>query len=428
MYRKRLIWTVLIAAILFYSNAKGVQIQVSWDGGGDGISWEDANNWNPDIVPNNTGDTSFFVTIEANEGSPEIEIVVTESITIDRMNCSSHRYGDIDLGTQNPNGLEMRFLDPNGLTNQGSGVLELFGDDYGSLTIFGNVRNTMEAELEFWVDVEISDGDLFNDVNGTIQAGRDDLSVENLENRGTLVLDPKAYLFVDNTINNFGLIDFKGANCECDGTIINKSNGIIQGYGIVKFDGFLQNEGKIISSSGSLVIMSDQYLTNTGTLQNNPVSQLHIQTPVEVNNLGIIQVSAGGGITFDNNLTNNSNSVIELLGGTLSTPSLIQFPDTSFVGFGAISGNVIIEENGIIKLSGPTNIFGNVEIETNATLEVSDGTTLVTGLTTNDGTIHMKGGRLIPQGGLTNNGNVLWEPGLYNNIADFNLDGRVNLH
>lgn len=29
--------------------------------------------------------------------------------------------------------------------------------------------------------------------------------------------------------------------------------------------------------------------------------------------------------------------------------------------------------------------------------------------------------------GLTNNGNIIWEPGLYNNIADFNLDGVVNL-
>ena len=40
----------------------------------------------------------------------------------------------------------------------------------------------------------------------------------------------------------------------------------------------------------------------------------------------------------------------------------------------------------------------------------------------------MKGGRLIPQGGFTNNGIVIWEPGLYNNIADFNLDGQVNIY
>ena len=39
----------------------------------------------------------------------------------------------------------------------------------------------------------------------------------------------------------------------------------------------------------------------------------------------------------------------------------------------------------------------------------------------------MKGGRLIPQGGFTNNNcTIIWEPGLYNNMADFNLDGKVD--
>ena len=29
----------------------------------------------------------------------------------------------------------------------------------------------------------------------------------------------------------------------------------------------------------------------------------------------------------------------------------------------------------------------------------------------------MKGGRIIPQGGYTNNGNIIWEPGLYNKAS-----------
>lgn len=50
-----------------------------------------------------------------------------------------------------------------------------------------------------------------------------------------------------------------------------------------------------------------------------------------------------------------------------------------------------------------------------------------TGQTTCNGTIHIKGGYVIPQGGLSGNCNVIWEPGLYTNVADFNLDGQVNL-
>jgi len=40
----------------------------------------------------------------------------------------------------------------------------------------------------------------------------------------------------------------------------------------------------------------------------------------------------------------------------------------------------------------------------------------------------MIGGRIIPQGGFTNNNcRIVWEPGLYTNVAHFNLDGKVNL-
>ena len=40
----------------------------------------------------------------------------------------------------------------------------------------------------------------------------------------------------------------------------------------------------------------------------------------------------------------------------------------------------------------------------------------------------MIGGRVICQGGLTNNGcEIIWEPGIDCNAADYNLDGRVNL-
>ena len=44
-----------------------------------------------------------------------------------------------------------------------------------------------------------------------------------------------------------------------------------------------------------------------------------------------------------------------------------------------------------------------------------------------DGKIVLQNRKGIPQGGLTNNGQIIWEPGTYSNAADFNLDGQVNL-
>jgi len=98
----------------------------------------------------------------------------------------------------------------------------------------------------------------------------------------------------------------------------------------------------------------------------------------------------------------------------------------TFEGFGTISGSVVLEANAEMNFTTSTNIVGNLEINENATQEINDGLTLVTGQTTCNGTIHMKGGYIIPQGGLSGNCNIIWEPGAYRNEADFNLDGTVD--
>ena len=101
--------------------------------------------------------------------------------------------------------------------------------------------------------------------------------------------------------------------------------------------------------------------------------------------------------------------------------------NATFTGQGNITGTLHLPSNSQIRLTGPTSIFGDVDIQADATLEISDGINLVTGLTTNQGTIHMKGGYLIPQGGFINSGDIIWEPGIYVNLADYNLDGQINL-
>jgi uncharacterized surface protein with fasciclin (FAS1) repeats len=47
-----------------------------------------------------------------------------------------------------------------------------------------------------------------------------------------------------------------------------------------------------------------------------------------------------------------------------------------------------------------------VEIDENGTLEISDGRTLITGYTTNNGVIHVVNGDVIFQGGYSGNGVV----------------------
>ena len=120
---------------------------------------------------------------------------------------------------------------------------------------------------------------------------------------------------------------------------------------------------------------------------------------MEVNNNDTINVNSGGGVAFDCHLVNEANGVIKLLGGTLAAISITQTPDANFVGFGSITGDILIESGAKIELTGPTNIVGDVNIPAGATLEISDGQTLITGHTTCDGTIHLIGGTVVFQGG-----------------------------
>ena len=414
MLRKILVLAATAAMFLFCYRVEADQIAVSWDGGGNYNDWDNANNWDPNIVPNNDGNT-FAVTINA--GTGEVHVGLRQRSTIDQLDC----YGEVDL-VMGPHDwqnepVKLILVNPNGLTNYGD--LEM-----DELEIIGIVTNW--AMLELW-EVEI-EGDLYNLAGAVIVAESENDVEGDLQNDGTLTIIHASDLLCDSNLYNNGQINLYGGECGAENILDNNSTGIIRGFGVLYADQLPQNKGKIYAYGGSLAISSEGPFLNSGILANYALSSLHIKSVADVNNNGTIEVNAGGGVAFDCNMVNDTNGIINLYGGNLVAATITQTADANFAGFGGITGNVVIDPNGLIQLTGPTNIVGDVNITSGATLEISDGTTLITGhCTCNNGTIHMKGGRIIPQGGFTNNGcNIIWEPGTYTNVADFNLDGLVN--
>ena len=404
MFRK-VLFLAVIGLLFAAADLQADQVDVSWDGGGDGYSWGDPVNWDPNIVPDNDVNT-FRVGING------ASVVLCQNLTINQLGCS----GDVHL------------VKSYGRVQLTLGVLTNYGElAIKEIDIHGNITNTAGARLNL-IDVAI-DGTLYNPAGGRIDIEERNHVNGVVENAGSITASPASELNVEggNTFHNTGQLQLFNAFCVAGGLFHNDSNGVITGSGLAVSATSIQNDGEIYAYGGSLAVRSEGPLTNTGTLKNDVGATLHIQTSTaDVNNQGIIEINVAGATVFDCNLVNKPNGVIELLGGTLSATTITQSADANFTGFGGITGDVFIDPNGLIELTGPTNIVGDVEIGPNATLEISDGTTLVTGHTTNNGTIHMKGGRIIPQGGFTNNGSIIWEPGTYNNIADFNLDGQVN--
>jgi len=426
--------TLFSAAILSILLAHSVQAEVwysTWAGSDKG-DWETPSNWHPGHVPDNFWGgypsywISFVVTIDSIAlGLDEIDIGFRENHTIDRLDC----YGKVNLENWSDHYVCLSIPESNPPYPPDVNCLANHGDlSIGQIDIRGDIINL--AKLGFGEHINIF-GNLYNKGGATITVDMTDIDVEEggeVYNDGLIRCRANGGIGETPYFHNNGQIQlFVGGGCN--GAIFdNDGAAVIQGSGVVSGHQ-LQNRGTICASMGPLLLYFEGSLTNTGILKNDVGATLHITRAADVNNQGTIETNADGSVVFDCNLVNEPNGIINLLGGILAATTITQTADANFAGFGGITGDVIIDRDGIIKLTGPTNIVGDVNISKGATLEVSDGTTLVTGhCTCTEGTIHMIGGAIILQGGFTNNNcRVVWEPGLHTNVADFNLDGKVNL-
>ena len=416
----RILFSAAVLSILLACNVQGEVYHSTWVGGCCNGYWDDANNWYPKIVPDNDGENTFDVTIDANNNY--VDVILYKDRTVNRLDCYSADQYDIDLGG---NGITLTLATSDGLANYGN--LNIADLGFVVVDIDGNVRNYKNLEFDGHIDI---DGDLLNFEKAELEISTGETSAEGgqLVNAGTVTICSLRTFATEPEYINSGHIQINGGAYGAE-ILRNMSTGTVRGFGSLEAEQLL-NEGNISAAGGVLSVHIDNPMTNTGTLRNEPIASLniiHAGQSGNMKNLGMINVGTGGGVAFDCNLVNEPNGVIKLFGGALSATMITQKADATLQGFGGITGDIVIGPDGIIKLTGPTNIVGDVEIDPNATLEVSDGLTLITGQTTCNGTIHIKGGYLIPQGGLSGNCNVIWEPGLYTNVADFNLDGQVNL-
>lgn len=379
----------ILAAVVLVFSACELQAEVinsKWVGPGDS-AWAEPSNWSPSYVPCNSSFRTFAVRIEG--GSSGVLVWLSQNCTIDELTT----YGVVQITNYH---LQVNQLEINGnLINNTGANLSLFGHTYISL----NLRNETGAEM-LAQDHVLINGDL--------------------DNAGVITVLPITWISaLHGLLLNKGQINIWGGVCGSDHGIFDNT-GTIQGYGTVySASQSILNNGAIYAFGGSLTVGGVPLLTNNGILGNKPSSALHIKPVEDVNNNGTIEVNVGGGVVFDCNLVNEPNAVIKLLNGTITATTITQAAGASFVGFGGITGNLIIESDGIIKLTGPTNIVGDVTIKENAELEISDGQVIVTGHTVCNGTIHLKGGRIVPQGGLSGDCNIISDPSDYNSMEDF---------
>ncbi len=396
MFRKTALFGALIVGFCA-GRLFAAQINSTWIGGPDG-QWETATNWDPPIVPEN-GVNTFAVII--NGGSVEL----TADHTIDSLDT----YDQVEL--------QRWMLRPvvltvsSSFTNHG----ELDTPDTTRLYIYGPLVNETDAEIDI-VSEEL-------EVYGVV----------GIQNAGRVHIDADAeFTSTESDVDNTGALDMFGGVASAAQTFMNHTGGIIQGHGAAGGQQFI-NAGLVESIGGTLQIYCETF-SNTGTLKNSPGASIRTRIgPSDQSNEGMIEVYSEGAVAFDCNLTNEPNGVIKLLDGTLAATVLTQKAGATFEGFGGITGDVVIEPNSVnepdsaIWLTGPTNIMGNVTVSPGAILRISDGQTLITGQTVNNGTIELIGGTVIFQGGYSGNGTISVMAGTDRNHFDVNSDGSVDL-
>ncbi len=407
-----------------------IDIDVYWVGG-DWGSWMDGDNWKDDIIwvcddppcqpyeyPDNTDNLFFHVSIDSNKAGVNRVHVMWDGY--DFAVSEIEFRGEVQLLKWNPYWAELVVVEPNGFVNRGDLRLEI--------DVSGDIVNTAGSAIEFSGHLDVF-GDLHNEADAVVNVSRDDIDIEDgaVYNAGQMWLTSDGEIGEAHLFSNTGIIRLFSGGCNGK-AFVNWQEGVIKGSGAVTSSEFLWNKGTIEAAGGPLLLYVGQgKLFNEGKLVSHPGASVHIMPAEDFNNVATIEVNRDGAVTIDCNLVNEAGGHIRLLGGTLSANSITQENGAVLSGFGGITGDLTIKASAVVGLAGPTQIVGDLEIKEGASLEVNDGATLVTGHTSCNGGIHMKGGRIILQGGLSGDCSIVWEPGLYNNIADFNLDGKVNM-
>jgi T5SS/PEP-CTERM-associated repeat protein len=203
---------------------------------------------------------------------------------------------------------------------------------------------------------------------------------------------PTSAVRILNGLNLTGTVTLERAAITGAGTLGLDTTARLKGSGDVYLN--VTNTGTIEADAGSLVLRGATLL-NTGTLRNAPGANLFVKATSLTNN-GNVAVNAGGSVAFDRPLSINSGKTLTVAGGTLAAPLLTNSGAAS--GFGQLAGD--LDNFAAATFNGPTQIIGNFTNRPGGTLTVRNDQTLITGLTTNNGTITTLNGKVIFDGGL----------------------------
>ena len=414
--------------LLLFLFCSTMAIAQTWDGGGDGTSWDDAMNWDNDLVPE-AGDIvtiGMDVTINGTAPNNPSRVVITSNRTVTfALNLN---IGD---GTIAQHALKVQ---GNATLNLGSGAGETFtintatNRDAVQQNATGSPANVFVAASSTLNITQARDGISFTgtginvftnngevNISGVVEDGIL-LSSGQFINNGTLDIEGANQDAIDNEANftNTGTVTINDANSiginnRSTGTLDNSGTITITNTGATTTDG-INSEGTINNTTNGTITctkMDDDGVELTGGMfTNDGTLNVTVEDAGGTNNNGLAVGTSSAAATF----INTSNNSVNADGG-----------------IGGDGRAIFIFEMGTLTNTGTMTLTGG---NTNARMYSR-------GITTNDngGTIDMTDGRInVNQGTFTNDGLIVstrTSPSVFNTATAINngfykYDASVN--
>ncbi len=422
--------------------------QIAWDGGGDGTTWTDANNWLPNTVPGPGDTVNFFAA--GFEASPTRTITIAGPVTVAGITTTNNQDDTFTLtftgaGSLTVNG-DMEFFRPtlDLASDTATYVFDLDVTCTGTVTTHTGTTVSVPAGNQFQANIfrqsaTNSDPDTILAVAGTLVTNTLNLSVNAFEGMqlqvalgglvrtGTLTRNaagPEIPSVNNGTIISGAAptnVDFAGGNP----VIVGAAGDVRVWTGL---------GGDDLASNGANWDLGTPPPATTGTaifpIDANPIVDVNytlrnivVQSPrtvVLTVNAGTLTIAAGGTLQNDGTLTVTGAGNLNVAGTTLNTGSLT----TAGVGTRTLAATT---NTGTITVGAGTLTATN--LTNSGTVAVGANTLTATGYTSGGGdlvTVAAGGSATLPGtvGTLTMTGGSATVTG---NITTFNASGTSSI-
>ncbi|RMG83974.1 MAG: T9SS C-terminal target domain-containing protein [Bacteroidetes bacterium] len=380
----------------------------TWDGGGDGVSWDDAQNWNPDAIPTAAQTATFdgvTVTLTGGNATAPAKLLIQNSANVTF---------DANLSIGNTNTTSEAVLVDNSTLNFGvsGGSARTFTIDANGGHGIQTATNATAIHFKNSATVNISNASGSSAYG--LKIGRGDLT-----NDGAVNVTSSAYgirVFLNGSVTNTGTITLSSLTGDSNG---GTESGIwVFGSGTV-FD----NSGTITINNMNLAravyVQSPAMFTNSGTIDINTSTQLSSSSRPAFENESSFTNASGGSIEIDG----SNKDALHNDGGTFSNAGTITITDASLNGTQDCIRNdgtftntgTISTTNGDIGINNNSNTFnhngGSVTLNAAAT----------NGVTVAAGTFNCAA--MLTVNGAGSDG--IENAGTFNNSATLQISGSV---